>query len=106
MPESKSGALPLGDSPRILSLADPQGLPVQAARHEPAHVLRQRRQDPGRLSLRVESTKDTGAGAGHPRVAELTQPFEVTGNLRITPADHRFEIVATGKTTARAERKG
>src|SRR5258706_10053007 len=94
MPESKSGALPLGDSPKTLVVLRPQRMPVQTARHEAPHVRRQFRQYPACLSFAVKCAEHTSPGSGHAGIAVPAQPLEMTGHLRITPAHHRLKIVA------------
>src|SRR5258708_8504059 len=97
MPESKSGALPLGDSPKNspknLVVLRPQRMPVQATRHEATHVRRQVRQGLARVTFAVKCAKNTRPGSGHAGIAVSAQPFKMTGHLRVTPAHHPLKIL-------------
>src|SRR5690242_8596321 len=98
MPESKSGALPLGDSPELLFRKIMQGMAAQSLRNKTAHVGWNLCQCESSPRLRGKFCKHACARPGHCRNArtiELPEPFKGTSNCRIKAADNRLKIVVS-----------
>ena len=96
MPESKSGALPLGDSPVLLLDKIAQGMTIQPSRHETAHIGWELRQCRACCQLSGELGKNARPGAchsRHPRTIELFEPIQMARHLGIKAANHRLKIV-------------
>ena len=96
MPESKSGALPLGDSPELLFREIMHGMTIQSL--APQNRSYRTGAAPTRpcRGLSGELGKYASAGARHcryPRTIELLEPVQMARHLRIKPAYHRLKIV-------------
>src|SRR5512139_1018094 len=72
-----------------------QRMPVEPLRHKTPHRFGQLAQHVSRRVFRSERCKHAGTRTGHPRLAELRQPFEMAGDFRITLDNHGLQVVTT-----------
>ena len=97
MPESKSGALPLGDSPKLyIPLKILQRMTIKPFGQESPHRIRQRTQCAPGFDLVSKFREYAGSGARHERPPVLPKPSQIVPNGRIEAAGDGFEVVATG----------
>ena len=62
-----------------------QRMPLQSARNEPPHAVREPRQNGASGVFAVESRENTGARAGHHGLPELPQPLQMLRHFRVFP---------------------
>src|SRR4051812_44451648 len=102
MPESKSGALPLGDSPTLKLTAialdaliahRSQRMIVQSSRNQPAHGRRELLHYTNCLCFTCELAKHARSRTGHACITKLPQPIEMLPDFRIKPANDRLQVI-------------